>query len=285
MEQYALQQAEIEFYHTHHYLHAKGVVPQEVLDLGRRINTMWVDQLVDEWYEHGLITDKRTDLDFHHRLVELWNAAGKPRYSRSPRRDIVSADMYAFLRHPKLLNLAADLIGTDELSVHGIFNSRPKLPDQKWTDTPWHQDAQYYRDAENVHVLSIWIPLQKVTEHNSCLQVAPGFFTNRLRDGHRDEESGFLGLGKEDVRQLKGLSIEMEPGDALCFTQLLPHRAVPNLSDAVRWSMDIRYEATPTATASGKAQGFVARSLADPGSVETYEQWLPKWAHIPRGGY
>lgn len=283
--QHTLQPLEIEYYHKNHYLHAEGVVPHEVLELGRVINSRWVDQLVNEWYEQGLITDKRNDLDFYHRLVVLWNAAGKPRYSRSPRRDIVSPDMYAFLCHPKLLDLAADLLGTNELSVHGIFNSRPKLPDQHWTNTPWHQDAQYYRDAENVHVLSIWIPLQKVTEQNSCLQVAPGFYTNTLLDGHRDEESGFLGLSKEDVRQLQGTSIEMEPGDALCFTQLLPHRALPNLSNTVRWSMDIRYEATPTATASGKAQGFIARSLTNPGSVETYEQWLPRWAHIPRGGY
>ncbi|MDF2670013.1 MAG: hypothetical protein K0R67_2319 [Paenibacillus sp.] len=282
---HALQKSEIEFYHKNHYLHARGVITQEVLELGRRINSRWVDELVDEWYEQGLISDKRTDLDFHNRLVVLWNAAGKPRYSRSPRRDIVSPQMYSFLSHPKLVSLAAELLETDELSVHGIFNSRPKLPDQKWTDTPWHQDAQYYRDAEYVHVLSMWIPLQKVTEQNSCLQVAPGFFTDRLLDGHRDEESGFLGLGKEDISHLKGLSIEMEPGDALCFTQLLPHRAVPNLSEAVRWSMDIRYEATATATASGKAQGFVVRSLTDPSSVETYEQWLTKWTNIPRGGY
>jgi len=77
----------------------------------------------------------------------------------------------------------------------------------------------------------------------------------------------------------------MEPGDVLCFTQLLPHRALPNRSDAVRWSMDVRYEATPTATESGKKQGFIARSAVNPASVETYEQWLAKWADIPKGGY
>ncbi|MCQ6559485.1 phytanoyl-CoA dioxygenase family protein [Paenibacillus mendelii] len=280
-----LSTSDINFYRTHHYLHAKQVVPQEVLDLGRTIISRWVDELINKWVEKGLIHDTLPDLDFQHRLVKLWNAAGRPKYERSPRRDLVGPDMYSFLAHPRLLDLAADLLGTDELSVHGIFNSRPKLPDQKWTDTPWHQDAQYYRDAEKVHVVSIWIPLQKVTEHNSCLQVAPDLFTDTLLSGHDDEETGFLGLSKEDAKKLRAVSIEMEPGDALCFTQLLPHRALPNRSDAVRWSMDIRYEATSQATASGKAQGFVARSLIDPDSVETYKQWEPKWAHIPRGGY
>jgi phytanoyl-CoA hydroxylase len=280
-----LLESDIAFYEKHHYLHAKSVVPNDLLELGRSIISTWVDDLVDGWAQKGLITDIRTDLDFEHRLVELWNAAGQPRYARSPRRDLVGEEMYAFLRHPKLLDLAAELLGTNELSVHGIFNARPKLPDQKWTDTPWHQDAQYYRDAEHVHVVSIWMPLQKVTEHNSCLQVAPGFFTDTLLEGHRDEESEFLGLSKEDARTLQGVSVEMEPGDALCFTQLLPHRALPNHSDAVRWSMDIRYEATSTATEVGRKQGFVARSFEQPNSVESYETWLAKWASIPRGSY
>jgi len=193
--------------------------------------------------------------------------------------------MYNFFMHPALLGLAADLLETREVSVHGIFNTRPKLPDQKWTDTPWHQDAQYYRDAENVHVLSMWMPLQRTTEFNSCLQVAPGFFTDSLREGEVDEVSDFLGLTKEDTKLLKGISIEMEPGDVLCFTQLMPHRALPNHSDAVRWSMDVRYEATPTATESGKIVGFIANSEENPSSVESYDQWLVKWDGMPKGSY
>ncbi|UVI28897.1 phytanoyl-CoA dioxygenase family protein [Paenibacillus spongiae] len=277
--------SDVNFYRSHHYLHAKQVIPQHLLDLGRSIISRWVDELINEWAEKGLIDDKLPDLDFQHRLVTLWNAAGRPKYMRSPRRDIVGPDMYSFLANPRLLDLAADLLGTDELSAHGIFNCRLKLPDQKWTDTPWHQDAQYYRDAENVHVVSIWIPLQKVTEHNSCLQVGPDLFTDTLLSGHDDEETGFLGLSKEDAGRLRPISVEMDPGDALCFTQLLPHRALPNRSDAVRWSMDIRYEATPNATLSGKAQGFVARSPIAPDSVEKYHQWERKWGNIPRGSY
>lgn len=280
-----LTKEQLEFYRKNNYLHVKGVIPQDLLDLATGIIMKWVDELVEKWSKEGLLKDKREDLDFQHRLVKLWEAAGKPKYSRSPRRDLVGPDMFNFFKHPVMLNVASDLLGTSELSVHGIFNARPKLPDQKWTDTPWHQDAQYYRDAENVHVLSMWMPLQRVTEANSCLQVAPGFFTDTLLEGAIDEETNFLGLRKEDASHLKGLSIEMEPGDVLCFNQLLPHRALPNKSDHARWSMDIRYEATPTATASGKSQGFIAQSLNSPESVETYEQWLEKWSNIPIGAY
>ncbi|MBZ0295602.1 MAG: phytanoyl-CoA dioxygenase family protein [Anaerolineae bacterium] len=280
-----LNAKQVEFYHEQGYLLAKGVVPKEALDLAQTVLERWVDETIQSWVDSGLLDDPMREVDFGHRLAQVWEAAGHPHYIRSPRRDLISPELFDFIRHPAILNVAQDLLGTPEILAHGIFNARPKLPDQKWTDTPWHQDAQYYRDAELVHVLTIWIPLQAVTENNSCLQVAPGYHQGQLYEGYNDAETGFLGLSKEDRAALKGLPISMERGDALCFTQLTPHGALPNHSDAVRWSMDMRYEATPTATESGKKQGFVARSEENPDSVTSYEEWLTKWEQIPAGSY
>jgi ectoine hydroxylase-related dioxygenase (phytanoyl-CoA dioxygenase family) len=84
---------------------------------------------------------------------------------------------------------------------------------------------------------------------------------------------------------LHGISVEMDPGDVLCFPQKTPHRALPNMSDTVRWSMDIRFEATEGASAIGRKQGFVARSNEHPERIPTYEQWLAQWDGIPVGSY
>jgi ectoine hydroxylase-related dioxygenase (phytanoyl-CoA dioxygenase family) len=279
-----LTDEQIAFYQREGYLLAPGAVPEDALRIARAVLERWADQTIEGCVRQGLIRDRRADLDFWRRLARVWNDAGRPHYVRSPRRDLVSPDMHRFLAHPALLDLAEDLLGTPEVSVHGIFNARPKLPDQNWTTTPWHQDAQYYRDAEKAHVLSIWMPLQRVTERNSCLQVAAGWRQNVLYAGVDDPDSGFLGLSREDRASLAGASMEMDAGDALCFNQLMPHRALGNDTDMVRWSMDLRYEATPRATESGRKQGFVARS-ANPSAVESYEQWLPKWAAIPPGHY
>ncbi|MCH2661802.1 hypothetical protein MK163_15265 [bacterium] len=46
--------------------------------------------------------------------------------------------------------------------------------------------------------------------------------------------------------------------------------------DAVRWSMDFRYEATAMVTASGKQYGFVARS-GDVGTLTGQDEWLARW--------
>ena len=274
-----------QFYRREGYLHLRGVLPPDLLNLTELVLGRWADETIAQWLEHGLIADPRRDLDFRHRLVQVWHEAGRPKYVRSPRRDLVSPEMYRILVHPALLDVAADLLGTAEVSVHGIFNARPKLPDQVWTRTPWHQDAQYYRDAADSHVVALWYPLQAVGEHNSCLQVAPRRHRGPLFDGHHDEETGFLGLSPEDRQDLQGVSVAMQPGDLLCFTQKTPHRALPNRSDAVRWSLDVRYEATDRATESGRDKGFVARSPRDPAAVVPYADWERRWADVPKGNY
>ena len=280
-----LSQQQVEFYKREGYLHAPDVLSQEALDLAERILRDWSERQIAQWVEDGLINDARSDLDFTHRMAQLWKEAGHPSYMRSPRRDLVGPEMYRLLLEPSLLDMAEDLLGTDELSVHGIFNARPKLPDQRWTDTPWHQDAQYYRDAEAVHVVSIWFPLQAVREKNSCLQVASQGHRDQLFDDYHDEETGFKGIDRAEWDTLQGISVEMERGDALCFTQLTPHRALSNRGDAVRWSMDLRYEATATATTSGKTFGFVARSGKEPETVMGQAEWLAKWDGIAEQTY
>ena len=192
--------------------------------------------------------------------------------------------MYEFVTHPSLLDVASDLLGTEEVSVHGIFNARPKLPDQSWSTTPWHQDGQYYRDSAGAEVISMWIPMQPVNKQNSCLQVAPGTFGRELREAVMDDVYRNIGLSEADSESLQPITVEMEPGDVLCFNQFVPHRALPNTSDAVRWSLDVRYEPTDRATETGKKQGFRARSR-DPRNVVTCQQWLQQWEGIPPGAY
>ena len=110
--------------------------------------------------------------------------------------------MYEFVTHPSLLDVASDLLGTEEVSVHGIFNARPKLPDQSWSTTPWHQDGQYYRDSAGAEVISMWIPMQPVNKQNSCLQVAPGTFSRELREAVMDDVYRNIGLSEADSESL-----------------------------------------------------------------------------------
>ena len=124
-----------------------------------------------------------------------------------------------------------------------------RVTDQVWTDTPWHMDCQYYEDAaaSPAHVLSIWIPIQAVDSKNSCLECAPAVST--LIPGWDDPLSGFRGLSPQDQAALgleqTGVVCPLEVGDVVCLHQRVPHRALPNLGENVRWSIDVRFESCP----------------------------------------
>ncbi len=287
-----LTDEQINFYHDKGWLKVENVVPQRSIELGRKVCAGWVDREVRTWVNQGLLEDDFAHLDLEQRLKVAWNEAGKPMYHRSPRRQTVCEELFQFMSEPNIIDIAEDLLGSPEVFMHGVFNLRPKLPDQRWTRTPWHQDSQYYPSIAQVHTLSIWMPLMRVTPENSCLQVAEGYHRGDMYAITEDEETGFLGISKEERASIAGIPIEMEAGDALCFTQLTPHAALPNKSDAVRWSIDLRYQSIADAFVheynveiGGRDKGFIARSEADPASVATWESWARQWEGEPYSAY
>jgi phytanoyl-CoA hydroxylase len=283
-----LSPVELDHYRAKGFVHLHGVVPRELLRNAQRTLEPWVDYFVEKWHTEGLFDDPLEGLDFWHRFLEAWRRAGGPHFRRSPNRFLISSGMYRFMRSDVLLGIAEQLIGTSELSIHGIFNGRPQLVEHQDTQTPWHQDAQYWSlnygsqepDTERrTHVVTMWMPLQPVNPESGCLQVMSLLDTgNRMFDSYDYDyaRTGFLGLSPADVARHRAIPITMEPGDLLAFTQRTPHGAAPNRSDHIRWSVDVRYEATATATLVGRKYGFVAQSLSDPASVTPLERWLRK---------
>ena len=70
----------------------------------------------------------------------------------------------------------------------------------------------------------------------------------------------------------------MDKGDVLLMDKMVPHRSTANNTDTVRWSMDLRYQATGTPTGRPWQPDFVARSRANPESeFRDYEEWCRRW--------
>ena len=193
--------AEIQHYRTHGFTVVKNAASPALVERVRRVLDSWAQRTIDDWVRQGLLStvEESADLPFERRLLVCWEKAGRPSYSRSPRRDLVSEDMYDVLTDPALMCLARQLMahgdggleGDGELMSHSVFNARPKLPDQVWTDTPWHMDSQYYEDAAvpGTHVLSIWIPTQPVGPENSvgviqCATDNPAFLPTLAKSNH-----------------------------------------------------------------------------------------------------
>ncbi|MGJ3242602.1 MAG: phytanoyl-CoA dioxygenase family protein [Opitutales bacterium] len=273
---------DFEHYKRDGYVVVRNLLPASALTTARLLLEAWVNQQAAEWVASGRLDPAIGDLDFETGLLKAWEAAGKPNYPRSPRKPLVCPAMFHLLKQPELIRVVQALLGSEAIVAHGIFNSRPKLPEQQFTDTPWHQDAQYYRKEERmIHTLSCWFPIVPVDETSSCLAVSPWNRETRQRVFEIDDNvdgTGFLGLRRKDSDKLESVPVPMEPGDVLIFNQLVPHRALSNVQPRIRWSMDFRYQAKDEAGASALEQGFVAADPQHPDNETTCADWLAKWA-------
>lgn len=174
--------------------------------------------------------------------------------------------LFYLLINSKLLDIAESLVGP-EIMCHPAYRVRPKLPEHDRTLVPWHQDAGYMEPkCDSVLQLTIWIPLIDATVENGCLEVIP----HAHRDGvfrHRHSEKFYLEIPDDALPHVEPLVIPVKFGSVLLFTNLTPHRSIPNVSNQVRWSVDSRYQDAAKPTGYQPEAGFLARSNLHPNDV------------------
>jgi hypothetical protein len=236
-----------------------------------------VDGCLNELKAKGLIDDTRPDLPLERR----WSIAGKHSLSfgRSWTERLAVPGVFNLHHHPALLDALQAIMGPD-INGHRQFNFRPKLPGQELTTVPWHQDSAYFGEetAEDL-IITVWIPLVEATEANGCMQVVP--FSDRegyVKHLDANDEGGFLMLPK-DPEPASVVTVPMQPGDALFFNNLVKHRSLPNRTDGIRWSTDLRFWRPKTAHPARLQQPFprpwVLRG-AEPTPVGTWQGWYPR---------
>ena len=77
------------FYDQTGYVHLPAALPVDLLIMAESVLRRWQNGIIAQWLEAGLVEDAGEQVGFSQRLHQLWIRAGKPRYSRSPRRDLV----------------------------------------------------------------------------------------------------------------------------------------------------------------------------------------------------
>lgn len=258
---------DIQHYTAHGYVRLPGVIHSSAITLGRAVMKDWAERRIRRWQDEGLVSRRLGAGGFRTRLANAWaQIERKPRFNIATlRNEVIGPQMFRFISHPSLLGVAAALLGTHDISVNGVFLARARLPDDVATGVPWHRDGVYCPGSEKVHVVTIWVPLHDVTTRDGCLELASGLHLGRGR---------IADPTLKEAQKLRGEIVPARAQDAICFTHRTPHRSGPNLSKKVRWSIDVRYEATKTASTYAQTYGFVAR-CAD-GRPTPYLQWLGK---------
>lgn len=240
-----------------------------------------VSAMADTLFARGLITDKREELPFEHRLAGLFAELDDGeflKFGRSWRER--KPGFFHLMSNPKILDAVESLIGP-EIFSNPVYNVRPKVPKVAAGAVPWHQDKSYWPDANSNPVITVWIPLVDADLENGCLRIAPGTHRTKVLSYHADTYTG-TGYTEVDDELMKEVlagsevvAVPVTAGSAILFNDRCLHMSTLNQSkDRVRWSVDLRYQPTDQDPMAAHGAGFLARSRIHPERVADLEDWL-----------
>jgi len=259
-----------------------------------------LDELAETWKAEGRVTSTYSELPFCERLQRLV-IEGEPTYDQHfdislPQADITDETpihhgpaVLDLLRSPRLLDAVEQFIGP-EIFSNPVQHTRIKLPESQLPDASrtgltaqvsWHQDLGVVTtDADNVEMLTVWLPIVPATEENGCLAVVPGSHRKELALHCRSANPLTLNQVCIPDRMVSDATVPlpMQPGDVLFMHRKTIHRGLINNSDVIRWSFDLRYQPIGQSTGRPWFPGFVARSRAEPESELTdASRWAELW--------
>jgi ectoine hydroxylase-related dioxygenase (phytanoyl-CoA dioxygenase family) len=274
----SLSKEQVDVYEEEGYLVIPQLLTDEELAPVREAMNWKVSKIAEELQQAGLIADKLEDRPFEFRLAELFSdlsASDFLKYGRSWRDRLPG--YFQLMSNPKILDAVESLIG-GEIFSNPVYNTRPKIPKVAAGAVPWHQDKSYWPDANSNPVITVWIPLVDTNELNGCLHIKPRTHRKRLLKWHKETETGtgYTALHKRQLGPTQTMALPVPAGSAILFNDRCLHMSTPNLSNEVRWSVDLRYQPTDQDRMQKYGVGFLARSSMYPERVATLEDWLAK---------
>ena len=264
-----------------------------------------LERLANELYERDEIASRYADLSFGERLAQITQETGKsferhfsPRLPpSSTKRDTpfwTGPAVFNVIRNDKIMDVLESLIGGEIYSspMHSVRLKPPErlLPRDPKTGallidgaTPWHQDGAFFDPkVDDAEMVTVWFPLTDATIEKGCLAIMPGShrqgFAVHCPKGTKVNQSGLDRIPEETFDMEALLPMPMKRGGALAFDRRLIHGSLPNKSDELRSSLDLRYQPTGEPTGFPELPGFVARSRTDPDAeLRSPEQWNQMW--------
>jgi ectoine hydroxylase-related dioxygenase (phytanoyl-CoA dioxygenase family) len=262
-----------------------------------------LDRLARELYDRGETSSAYEELPFGRRLTKIYAESGKVHAQyfdfSLPQKDVnedtpmwVGPAVFSALRNERLLDAVESLIGP-EIYSNPVQHVRLKPPEHltpkdpktgrvQLGATPWHQDnGVVLPEADETEMITVWFPLMDATVENGCLVVIPqshrqGLLQHCVRDPGLTIPDKILSL--EDA-----IPLPMRRGDVLFMTRLTCHSSLPNRSDDIRWSFDLRYNPIGQPTGRGAFPGFVARSRLHPETeLRDAVAWAEMWYETRR---
>jgi ectoine hydroxylase-related dioxygenase (phytanoyl-CoA dioxygenase family) len=283
------------------YLLVEGLLdPAEDLDPIIEEYKGVLENLAQDLYVRGEISSTYDDLPFGKRLTQIYAESGKvhaqyfdfslPQGNVQPDTPMwVGPAVFRALTNPRLLDAVESLIGP-EIYSNPVQHVRIKPPEAltptndagvpQLGATPWHQDnGVVLPEADETSMLTVWFSLLDAPEESGCLQVIPRSHREGILTHCPSGKKGFgLSIPEEMLAVEETVPLPTRRGDVLLFHRRTCHSSLPNVSDDIRWSFDLRYNPIGQNTGRGAFPGFVARSRANPESeLHDPEVWAQLW--------
>ena len=257
-----------------------------------------LDGMSRRMHAAGEIDATYADLPFGERAIAIVNSAGylnpHPVDINFPPNAALTDEtqfhfgpaVFGLLRNARLLDAVESFVGSEIMS-NPVQHVRIKVPERLINadkrsglnaKTEWHQDNGVVQtEADETDLLTVWLPLTEASERHGCLMVVPRSHVEGLRVHCLYPQQGSR-IPSELVPKERIRPLPMSPGDVLFMHRRCMHASLTNVSDAIRWSLDIRYH--PIGQPSGRdyLPDFVARSHANP-SAELRDPvaWRQSW--------
>ena len=288
------------------YLVVEGVLDQEtVLDPVIDEYTEVLDTLVRDLYAREEISSLFEGLDFAERFTAVCIETGdvhKQYFDFSLPFQNVKPDtpfwtgqavLNAFTAEP-LLDCVASLIG-EEIYSNPVQHVRIKPPEHILPknqfgnpilgETIWHQDqGVVVPEADETEMLTVWFALEDVALEQGPLKVVPGSHKHGLLThcssyfGNGPRTAGGRQIPESLFEADRMIPLPVKRGDVIFLPKRTVHGSLPNVSDNIRWSFDLRYNPIGQPTGREAFPGFVARSRARPErELRDAKVWTRMW--------
>jgi len=247
---------------------------QPVMDAIDRL----VDELAEDLFNGGKIKNKHKEEGFYTRLSKLedeFPGASVLLHKRGKLPKEI-AEMWG---NPRLLDVIEQVLGSD-IAAHPVWNLRTKTPNNPNVTVPWHQDAAYMTD-ESVNLLqpTAWIPFLDATVQNGCMQVFKGGHQPGLVAHHIccTGTSWYIEIDEKVMKESLGdreiVTCPIPLGGFLLINQLIPHRSLENLSNQVRWSVDLRWQRPQDDCNHGLKKPLLLRTAKERDAKPDWAAW------------
>ncbi|MDA1278463.1 MAG: phytanoyl-CoA dioxygenase family protein [Chloroflexi bacterium] len=259
-----------------------------------------LDSLAEKLFREEKISSTYSELSFGDRVTKIYGESGEihnqyfdfslPQNGVKPDTPFWAGPaVFRALTAPGVLDIAESIVGSEVYS-NPVQHVRIKVPEAvsprdehgnvMFGATPWHQDAGVVNpEADETNILTVWFPLMDASAENGCLAIVPGSHRGELLThcpGYKERPG--LQIPEHLFNIGDSMPVPVKKGGALLLTKKTVHAALPNISDRIRWSFDLRYQPTGEATGRSVFPGFVARSASRPETeLHDADIWYQMW--------